>query len=70
LAREHPIPKTELEPRVFIRATDNWMELAARFIVPVRTARTTKDDLTRRISNRFEEAGIDFASETLDVTLR
>ncbi len=55
---------------MFVRATDNWMELAARFVVPVRTARTTKDDLTRRISERFDAAGIEFASETMEITLR
>jgi small-conductance mechanosensitive channel len=69
-ARAHPVPHAELEPRVFVRATDNWMELAARFIVPVRTARTAKDVLTRRISDRFEAAGIEFASETMEITLR
>ena len=70
LARDYPVPATELAPRVFLRATDNWMELAARFIVPVRTARTAKDDLTRRISERFEAAGIEFASETMEITVR
>lgn len=69
-ASEHPVPPTELEPRVFVRATDNWMELAARFVIPVRTARTTKDELTRRISDRFDAAGIEFASETMEITLR
>lgn len=69
-ANEHPVPPAELEPRVFVRATDNWMELAARFVIPVRTARTTKDELTRRISDRFDAAGIEFASETMEITLR
>lgn len=69
-ASEHPVPTAELEPRVFVRATDNWMELAARFVIPVRTARTTKDELTRRISDRFGAAGIEFASETMEITLR
>ncbi|HWH06462.1 MAG TPA: hypothetical protein VNT23_08505, partial [Gaiellaceae bacterium] len=66
----YPVPRTELEPRVFMRVTDNWVELSARFVVPVRRARSVKDALTRRISERFEAAGIEFASETLDVTIR
>lgn len=70
MSRRYPIPRTELEPRVFLRATDNWMELAARFVVPVRSARTEKDDLTRRVHARLTEAGIELASETLDVTMR
>jgi small-conductance mechanosensitive channel len=70
MARRYPMPRTELEPRVFVRATDNWVELAARFIVPVRGARGVRDELTRRIVTRLEEAGIEFASETVDATLR
>jgi small-conductance mechanosensitive channel len=69
-ARRYPIPRAELEPRVFVRATDNWMELSARFIVPVRTARSVKDALTRRVQERFEEAGVTIASETVENTIR
>lgn len=70
MARRYPLPRAELEPRVFVRATDNWMELSARFVVPVRSARSVKDALTRRVRERFDEAGIQIASETMDVTLR
>lgn len=70
LALRHPIPTTELAPRVFVHATDNWMELAARFIVPVRTARSATDDLTRRIAKRFDDEGIEFASETMEISIR
>lgn len=68
-SRRYPVPRADLEPRVFVRATDNWMELSARFIVPVRTARSVKDELTRRVHERFEAAGIAVASETVAVTL-
>ena len=70
MARRYPMPRTELEPRVYLRATDNWTEVAARFVVPVRGARAAKDELTRRITARFREAGIDLASETIDATVR
>jgi small-conductance mechanosensitive channel len=66
----YPLARTEVEPRVFIRATDNYLELAARFVVPVRTARWVKDALTRQILDRLEEAGIAVASQTHDVTIR
>lgn len=29
--RRYPVGRAEVEPRVFVRATDNWVELAARF---------------------------------------
>ena len=69
MAASYPVPKTEVEPRVFARATDNWMALAARFIVPVRTARSTKDEVTRRIVGRLQDAGIEVASQTMTVTM-
>ncbi len=70
MAARYPMPQQEVEPRVFVRGTDDWAELRARFVVPVRRARTLKSDLTRRVLERFEEAGIEIASETAEVTLR
>lgn len=70
MRRRFPVPETELEPRVFVRATDNWMELAARFVVPTRTARSLKDEMTRRVYEQLETAGIEIASATMDVTVR
>ncbi len=70
MVHRYPLARTEVEPRVFVRATDNYVELSARFVVPVRTARWVKDDLTRQILDRFEAAGIPVASPTQDVTVR
>jgi small-conductance mechanosensitive channel len=67
MTRRYPVPITEVQPRVFVRATDNWIELTARFVVPLRTARSVKDQLTRRVLARLEEAGIPVASQTLVV---
>ncbi|MDQ4143247.1 MAG: mechanosensitive ion channel family protein [Actinomycetota bacterium] len=67
MRRNYPIPRAEVEPRVFTRATDNWMELSARFVIPVRTARSVKDELTRRVIQRLRDSGIDIASETQDL---
>ncbi len=38
-------------------ATDNWNELLARFIVPVRSPRLVKDRLTPRVLDRFRYDG-------------
>lgn len=70
MARRYPVSLPEIEPRVFVRATDNWMELSARFIVPIRSARRVKDDMVRRIRERLDEAGVEIASETIDATVR
>ncbi len=70
MVKRYPVARTEVESRVFIRATDNYLELAARFVVPVRTARRATDALTRRVLGRLEEAGIEVASATQDITVR
>ena len=69
MSRNYPIPRAEVEPRVFVRATDDWMELSARFVIPVRTARSVKDELTRNVIHRLREAGIEVASETQHLTV-
>jgi small-conductance mechanosensitive channel len=69
MAHRYPVPKTEVEPKVFVRATDNYLELSARFTVPVRTARTAKNDMTRRVYDRLQEAGIEIGSSTSEVTV-
>ena len=70
MRRSYPIPPTDLEPRVFVRATDNWIELSARFVVPVRSARGAKDEISRRVIDGLQAAGIEVASATSTVTVR
>lgn len=70
MARSYPVPRAEVEPRVFVRATDDFLELSARFVVPVRTARSVMNDLTRRVVERLAAAGIDIASTTQEVIVR
>jgi len=56
-----------VEPRVYYAMTDNWVELALRFIVPDRGIREIKDAMYRDILARFKEAGIAVASSTYDI---
>ncbi|MFN7149130.1 MAG: mechanosensitive ion channel domain-containing protein [Microthrixaceae bacterium] len=67
MRRRYPVPDAELEPRVFHTATDDYMELSARFVVPVRSARAVKDDLSVAIVERLKAAGIEVASRTQDL---
>jgi small-conductance mechanosensitive channel len=69
MRRRYPIPISDLEPRVFVRATDNYMELSARFAIPIRTARVATDELTRLVHKGLTEAGIAIASTSMDVAL-
>ncbi len=70
MGRRYPMARADVESRVYARAAESWMELSARFLVPVRTARQVKDELTRRVLTALEAEGIRVASPTREVTLR
>ncbi|MGK2851900.1 MAG: mechanosensitive ion channel domain-containing protein [Candidatus Limnocylindrales bacterium] len=57
--RRFPVPEAEIEPRVFTSADETYMRLAVRFVVPVRSARSVKDEITRRVLHRLEAAGVE-----------
>jgi small-conductance mechanosensitive channel len=57
--RRFPVPEAELVPRVFATTERDGLVLAARFIVPTRTARSVKDELARRVERRLAENGIE-----------
>jgi hypothetical protein len=58
---------SELRPRVFMRITDNWVELSVRFIAHARGTREMKDRMSREILEAFEAAGIGIASGTYEI---
>lgn len=45
-------------------------DLRGRFVVPIRTVRTTKSELTRHVRERFDEAGIELSSATTEQYVR
>lgn len=57
----------DVEPRVYYRMTDNWVELALRFLVPDRGIREIKDAMYREILRRFAAENIAVASATYDI---
>ena len=57
----------ELDPRVFYRITDNWLELTVRFIVGTHQIRGAKDAMSRHIIAQLDAAGIGIASATYDI---
>lgn len=61
LRERFPVPETELLPRVFVSIEPEGIALAARFVVPTRSARSVKDVLARRVEERLAEAGIEIA---------
>lgn len=67
--RRYPVPKADVEPRVFMRLTDNYVQLFARFVVPVRESRAAKNAVFRHVHMQLAEAGIRIGSSTMDVTV-
>ncbi len=57
----------DVEPHVYYRITDNWVELSLRFISPVRATRPLKDAMSRDILAKFEAAHIGIASGTYEI---
>jgi small-conductance mechanosensitive channel len=65
--RYRMVRETELEPRVYQRLTDNWVELSLRFVVEADAVRVVKDAMSRDILAALEEAGIGIASATFEI---
>jgi small-conductance mechanosensitive channel len=67
MRRQYLVNVEDLEPRVFYRLTDNWLELTVRFLVKAYGVREVKDAMSREILTAFEDAGIGVASATFEV---
>lgn len=68
LKRRYFLDRLSTEPRVYWRLTDNWLELAVRFVVRDRGIRDVKDAMTRDLLRELDAAGIGIASATFEVT--
>ena len=67
LERRYVLKRSELEPQIFWRLTDNWIEMTARFIVPDAGIRAIKSAMSRDILEQFDAAKISIASGTYEV---
>lgn len=67
MQRRYFLQPTEVTPQVYYRLTDNWLELAVRFIVEDRGIRAVKDAMSREVLAALESAGIPLASTTIDI---
>ena len=67
LRRRYFVHEADIEPRVFTRLTDNWVELTVRFMTDAYGARLVKDAMSRDILDGFERAGLSVASSSLEI---
>jgi small-conductance mechanosensitive channel len=56
-----------VEPRVFWRLTDNWVELGLRFVAEPTSVRALKDEMSRQILAAFDASGLGIASATFEI---
>lgn len=68
MRRKYFVRDVDLEPHVYWRITDNWLELTVRFLVGVYGVRGLKDQMTREVLAALDEAGIGIASATYEIT--
>jgi small-conductance mechanosensitive channel len=64
LLEKYQVEPIDLDPTVYHRLTDNWIELTARFLVPDHGVRRIKDQISRQILLEFDKAGLGIASGT------
>jgi len=68
LGEKYYLPKKVTEPSIYIRLTDNWIELHLRFVTDTRNRRITHDRLSRLIMEKISGSDkYEIASENMIV---
>ncbi|CAN5511515.1 mechanosensitive ion channel [soil metagenome] len=67
LERRFAMKRSEIAPRVYLRITDNWIELTVRFLCKDHDIRGLKDRMSREIMGKLDAANIGIASSTYDI---
>jgi small-conductance mechanosensitive channel len=68
MERRYAMKRSDVRPRVYLRMTDNWLEMAVRFVARTHGVRELKDAMTRDILERLDSAKIGLASATFAIT--
>ena len=67
LQQRFGVQPIDLEPTVYMRLTDNWLELTVRFVLTTHRIREAKSNMSRQIIDQLDAAGIGIASSTYDI---
>jgi len=67
ISGKYYITKTMVEPIAYMKMTDNWVEVAVRYIVSPRERRSTKSKMSHIVSEEFSRRGIRVASQTVEI---
>ncbi len=68
LRDKYYLPKKPTQPNVFMRITDNWIQLSVRYMTPARERRALHDRLSRLMLEKIEKSRkVKVASATFDI---
>ncbi|MBU0527602.1 mechanosensitive ion channel family protein [Candidatus Micrarchaeota archaeon] len=68
LLEKYYLRKKPAEPGVFMKLTDNWIQLAVRYMTPARERRTLHNQLSKILLTKFEKSKkIKIASATYEI---
>lgn len=67
LRRRYFVDPANLEPKVYYRLTDNWVDMTVRFVARSRGIRELKDTMSREILDALDAAGLQIASATYEI---
>lgn len=68
MERKYFLPRGSMNVEVFVRLTDNWIELTGRYVTPVRQRRTISNRISQKILEDIERSDtIKIASQTVDI---
>ena len=65
--RDYAIKHVTLDVQVFVKLTDNWIELSLVYPADSHMRPIVRSDVSRTILEKFKESGITIASETIDI---
>jgi len=67
MQRRYVVKATEMQPKVYYRLTDNWLELTVRFMAKDHGIRGLKGAMSRDLLKALDDAGIGMASATFEI---
>ena len=67
MQKRYLLTADDLNPKVYFRLTDNWVELTVRFLTADRGVRGVKDAMSRDVLAAFHQADIGIASATFEI---
>ena len=67
MQENYRVEPLDLDPKVYWRLTDNWLEMSVRFLFDPHGVRNVKDAMSREILAELDAAGIGIASGTYEI---